>query len=193
MYRLRRRADRFLHDILKGLLTLSDPAIDLNNTYACDHKKEVLMKKLAAATIIVILLFLFAGVSSAQPMMKWRGSGGWGGGSRYNMMYNTGTVETVIGEIVKIAQVMPMRGMSYGIHMLVKTPNGKIDVHLGPAWYIENQDVKFNTGDKVEITGSRITLQGKPVLIAAAVRKGGETLRLRDERGFPAWAGWRRM
>ena len=40
--------------------------------------------------------------------------------------------------------------------------------------------------------GSRVTVQGKPELIAAEVRKGDETLRLRDESGVPAWSGWRK-
>ncbi len=150
------------------------------------------MKKIVSAIAIVVLGFLFAGVSFAQPMMKWRGSGGWGGGSQYNMMYNTSTVETIKGEIVKIELVTPMKGMSRGVHLTVKTGKETIDVHLGPAWYIENQDVKLKVGDKIEVNGSRITLQGKPVVIAAEVKKGEEILKLRDERGFPLWAGWRK-
>lgn len=47
-------------------------------------------------------------------------------------------------------------------------------------------------GDKVEVTGSRITFQDKPAIIAAEVKKGDEILKLRDGNGFPAWAGWRR-
>ena len=151
------------------------------------------MKKIVFAMAVGIFGLIFANVSFAQPMMQWRGSGGWGGGSRYNMMYNANTVETIKGEIVKIERIMPMRGMSHGVHLMVKTSKETIDVHLGPAWYIENQDVKLKVGDKIEIKGSRITLQGKPVIIAAEVKKGDVTLKLRDERGFPMWAGWRRM
>jgi len=61
-----------------------------------------------------------------------------------------------------------------------------------PAWYIQRQDMKIVPGDKVEITGSRITFQGKPAIIAAEVKKGIEILKLRDENGFPVWSGWRR-
>jgi hypothetical protein len=125
-------------------------------------------------------------------MMKWRGSGGWEGGSQYNMTYNTSTVETIKGEIVKIDLVTPMKGMSHGVHLRVKTGKETIDVQLGPALYIENQDVKLKVGDKIEIDGSRITLQGKPVVIAAEVKKSEEILKLRDDRGFPLWAGWRK-
>jgi len=65
-------------------------------------------------------------------------------------------------------------------------------VILGPQWYLENQDVKIEPKDKVEIKGSRVTIQGKPALVAAEVKKGEETLRLRDESGVPVWSGWRK-
>jgi hypothetical protein len=43
----------------------------------------------------------------------------------------------------------------------------------------------------VEVKGSRITFEGKPAIIAAEIKKGEETLKLRDENGFPVWSGWR--
>ena len=52
------------------------------------------------------------------------------------------------------------------------------------------KDVKIEPKDKVEIKGSRVTMQGQPVLIAAEVKKGDETLKLRDDAGIPLWAGW---
>jgi hypothetical protein len=124
--------------------------------------------------------------------MKWRGSGGWGPGGAYGRIYDTKTVETVSGEVVKVDRITPMRGMSAGVHLVVKTDKGDVSVHLGPQWYLENQDVKIEPKDKVEITGSRVTVQGKPALIAAEVKKGGEVLKLRDDAGIPMWAGWRR-
>ncbi|HEU4344281.1 MAG TPA: hypothetical protein VFU31_22205 [Candidatus Binatia bacterium] len=46
--------------------------------------------------------------------------------------------------------------------------------------------------DRVEVKGARITFEGKPAIIASEVKKGDEVLRLRDDAGFPVWAGWRR-
>jgi len=74
----------------------------------------------------------------------------------------------------------------------VKTDKETISVHLGPGFYIENQDIKLETKDKVEVKGSRITFGGKPAIIAMEVKKGDEVLKLRDEAGFPVWSGWRR-
>jgi hypothetical protein len=67
-----------------------------------------------------------------------------------------------------------------------------MSVHLGPAWYIENQDMSVKTGDKVEVKGSKVEIGGKPVIIGAEVKKGEDTLILRDESGVPLWSGWRR-
>jgi hypothetical protein len=130
--------------------------------------------------------------SFAQPGMGWKGSEGWGMGSQYNRLYNPKTVETISGEVVSVDKITPMEGMSYGIHLMLKTEKETISVHLGPGWYIERQDIKIEPKDKVEVTGSRITYEGKPGIIAAEVKKGDEVLILRDESGVPVWAGWRK-
>jgi hypothetical protein len=124
--------------------------------------------------------------------MKWKGSGGWGPGAAYGRLYDVKSVETVSGEVVKIDRITPMPGMSAGVHLVVKTDKGDVSVHLGPQWYLENQDVKIEPKDKVEIKGSRVTIQGQPAVIAAEVKKGDQILKLRDEAGMPMWAGWRR-
>ena len=51
--------------------------------------------------------------------------------------------------------------------------------------------MQLGVGDRVDIRGSRVSVEGKPTLIAAEVRKGNETLRLRDDQGLPLWRGWR--
>ena len=150
------------------------------------------MNKTAFIALIGVFSLLFVTESFGQGMMKWRGSGGWGPGSQYGRMYDQKTVETVSGEVVKVEQITPMKGMSYGVHLSLKTDKETISVHLGPAWYVENQDIKIQTGDKIEIKGSRVSIQGKPAIIAAEVKKGDEVLKLRDEKGFPVWAGWRK-
>lgn len=123
---------------------------------------------------------------------SWKGSGGWGQGSQYSRMYQTNTVVTVEGEVVSIDQFTPMKMMSHGVHMTLKTDSGMIEVHLGPAWYIRNQDIKFEPEDKVVIKGSKVTFQGKPIIIAAEITKGESVLALREDNGFPVWSGLRR-
>lgn len=144
---------------------------------------------------LLVALLAFSPMDSfAQrgPGMMWRGSGGWGPGTPYNRMYDTKTVETISGEIVNVDRITPNKGMAGGVHMNVKTDKETISVHLGPSFYIENQDIKLEAKDKVEVKGSRTTFGGKPALIAMEVKKGDEVLKLRDDSGFPVWSGWRR-
>jgi len=132
------------------------------------------------------------GFTQRGPGMMWRGSAGWGPGSQYNRMYDPKSLETISGEVTQVDRITPSQGMSGGVHMLVKTDREMVSVHLGPSWYLENQDVKIEPKDKVEVKGSRIMFGDKPALIASEVRKGNEILTLRDEAGFPAWMAWRR-
>jgi hypothetical protein len=141
--------------------------------------------------VIGIVAAVLTPAAAAQGM-KWRGSGGWGPGTSYGRMYDTKTVETVSGEVMKVDRITPMRGMSSGVHLVVRTDKGEVSVHLGPQWYLENQDIRIEPKDMVEIKGSRVTIQGQPALIAAEVKKGDQVLKLRDEAGIPMWAGWRR-
>jgi len=152
------------------------------------------MEKIKIYTIVIaiVLSFIFINQSFAQNRMNWKGSGGWAIGSNYNKLYNLKTVETISGEVVSVDIITPMKGMSNGVHLLLKTDKETISVHLGPSWYIENQDIRINQKDKIEVKGSRITFDGKPAIIAAEIRKGNEILQLRDENGYPLWSGWRR-
>ena len=144
-------------------------------------------------TLITTCLVLFSSTDSlAQKGMKRKFGGGWGMGSKYGRMYDLKTVETITAAVTDVERITPLKGMSYGIHLTVKTEQETISVHLGPAWYIENQDVTIERDDGVVILGSRIDFEGKPAIIAVEVKKGDQTLILRDESGFPVWSGWKR-
>jgi hypothetical protein len=142
--------------------------------------------------LVFILTLLLTANSFAQRGMRWRGSGGWGPASTYNRMYDPKTVETIRGEVVSVDTMTFGKGMSYGIHLMVKTDKETVSVHLGPGWYILNQDMKIEPKDRIEVKGSRITFEGKPAIIAAEVRKGEDLMKLRDDNGFPVWSGWRK-
>lgn len=146
------------------------------------------------AVVVLSILFVTVGFAQGGPGkgLKWSGSGGWGPGSPYQRLYNPSTVETITGTVESVDRIAQTRGMSYGIHILLKTEKETIPVHLGPAWYIERLDAKIEKGDKVQVKGSRIAFNGKPAVIASEVKKGESVLVLRDSSGVPAWAGWRR-
>jgi len=150
------------------------------------------MKLRTFGTLLVATAFVASGTLMAQPWRGWRGSGGWGPGSPYQRLYDPKTVQTINGTVESVDKAMPLRGMSAGIHLMVKTEKATLRVDLGPEWYIQRLDTKIAKGDAVEVKGSMVKIDGKDALIAAEVKKGGEALVLRDAAGVPAWAGWRR-
>lgn len=144
------------------------------------------------AMITVMCIFFCAGAAIAAPWKGWHGSGGWGAHGAYQRMYNPATVETVSGEVVNVEQITTMKGMDAGIHLQLKTDQETIAVHLGPAWYIKRLDDYIEKGNSIEVKGSRVTVAGKPAIIAAEVKKGDALLHLRDASGIPVWSGWRK-
>jgi hypothetical protein len=151
-------------------------------------RTKILIQLLAA----ILVVGLISGLAEAQPWRNWQGSGGWGMGGAYQRMYDPAAVVTVIGEVASVEEVAFRPGMMAGIHLTLKTAEGELPVHLGPAWYVERLDTAIEAGDMLLIRGSKVPFDGKPALIAAEVKKGEAVLVLRDEAGIPVWAGWRR-
>jgi hypothetical protein len=78
------------------------------------------------------------------------------------------------------------------MHVTLQADDRSVDVHLGPTWFLQRAGVALAKGDQVEVTGSMVEADGHAFLVARELRKGGQTVTLRDERGVPAWAGGRR-
>jgi hypothetical protein len=148
--------------------------------------------RVVLASAVVLGAVLSTQVLAQRGGPAWRGGGGWGMQGAYGRMYDPKTVETLKGEVTAVELFTPMSGMHSGVHLQLKTAKETINVHLGPSWYIENQDTKIEAQDKIEVKGSRVMIEGKPAIIAAEIKKGSEVLKLRDETGAPYWAGWRR-
>ena len=137
-----------------------------------------------------IVAFVSIGFLSASVGLGQSGPGGGGGRGAGPGLYNPATVETVSGVVQRVEQVKGKGGgRGYGIHLLLKTDKEEIAVHLGPGWYVEKQPLKIAPQDQIEVRGSRITYEGKPVILAAEVKKGDQVLKLRDAAGIPAWSG----
>jgi hypothetical protein len=139
-------------------------------------------RKTAMLAILVGLMgFGFATGSWAQ--------GGWKRWGTSGRVYDPKTVETVAGEVVSVDKTPSGKGRSSGVGLTLKTEKETLQVVLGPAWYLEQQGLRLAPRDKVEITGSWTSYEGRALLIAGEVKKGEKTLKLRNEAGVPVWAG----
>jgi len=141
-------------------------------------------------TFILSILFLFAFLvhldSFAQQRRNLRGQGR-GMGQQLSRNYDPQSVVSVKGTVNKIERYQYGQGRYYGIHVLLNTQEEVLSVHLGPAWFIENK-MKIELNDVLEIRGSKIVYNDTLTVIAAQIKKGDQTLQLRNEIGIPVWS-----
>jgi hypothetical protein len=110
-------------------------------------------------------------------------AGGPGPGAR---AYDPKSVTTVAGKVSAVSASGP-RGQR--VQLDLETADGVLPVRVGPAWFLEKEGLNLAAGDELEVTGSKITRDGQPLLIAQVVKKGATALALRDLNGIPVWAG----
>lgn len=119
--------------------------------------------------------------------------GGWGVDTPYGRRYDLAKEQTISGQIVSIETSAPMPGMAPGMQMLVQADDGKSTrVQVGPAWYLERQDLDVKENTRVQVTGARAEIEGQPVLMAREVQFDGQLVTLRDAQGMPMWSSLRR-
>jgi sporulation protein YlmC with PRC-barrel domain len=119
--------------------------------------------------------------------------GGWGVDTPYGRLYDPAKEQTISGQVVSIEPSAPMPGMAPGMQMLVQTDDGKSTrVQVGPAWYLERQDLDVKENTHVQVTGARAEIEGQPVLMAREVQFDGQLMTLRDAQGMPTWSSLRR-
>jgi hypothetical protein len=113
---------------------------------------------------------------------------GWGLGSTYNDLWERGTPISLNGRVAGRMVVSPIRGMAHGVVLTVTQPDREgWEVHLGPQWFIDNVGMRISPGDEILVTGRRVTLDGRSVVVAQTVLRGGSELFLRNNLGYPVW------
>lgn len=107
-------------------------------------------------------------------------------------MYDSTTVATYTGVIKEVIKKESKRGAQIGVHLIIETKEELLDVHVGPNWYLDQLRFGFEEESMIVVTGSRITYEGKPAVIAKSIDFKGREYKLRADDGRPAWAGYRR-
>ncbi|MEM7761458.1 MAG: DNA-binding protein, partial [Cyanobacteria bacterium P01_A01_bin.40] len=106
---------------------------------------------------------------------------------RYFRQFDRNQTETLTGEVVNLATYSSRRENFSGVHLMVNTEQETIEVHIGPSWYLAEQDFEFSSQDQIVVKGSRINIDGQPAIIAREIKKGDRVLILRDVNGLPVW------
>jgi len=140
---------------------------------------------LVRPVIPLALIFCLGIAFAADPAEK----KGWGTDDPYNKLFNSKEVEKIKAKVVKLAEVVPMAGMSPATALEVLEGSNAILVHLCPVWFAKPADIGIKPGDQVTIRGCWAEINGKDVFLASKVKKGESMeLKLRLTRdGTPFW------
>jgi len=100
--------------------------------------------------------------------------------------YDVSKEVKIKGTIEDVKEMTMAKGEA-GVHLMVKTATETIEVRLCPSGYLKDFEVAFSKGQEVEVTGSKIKIDDKDVILAREVVQGNNTLTLRDKQGAPVW------
>jgi len=102
-------------------------------------------------------------------------------------VYDASDEITVQGVVEDVQQFYcPISGEE-GTHLMVKTENGTIQVHVAPVRFLRRNNLRFNEGDQIQIVGSRINYRGHDAIIARTTTRAGQTVAFREPNGHPLW------
>jgi len=125
------------------------------------------------AVVAVAALLLVIGVSFHRPVTLQ-------GAALYNPA-NEVTVKGVVQEVQEFD--CPVSEGELGTHLLLKTADRQLQVHLAPARIIRGQKLSFAPGDQLDVVGAQVRFAGENGIIARQITRGNETLIFRDEKG----------
>ncbi|HEY3359468.1 MAG TPA: hypothetical protein VGQ83_39825 [Polyangia bacterium] len=122
----------------------------------------------------------------------WSPASGWGHAD-YDRLFNPRAIERLEGTIEQVGEITRPGSPVREAHLMLRTDRGTVEVLLGPAWFVAQQEASIGYGTELAVTGSRVTYEGKTALVATEItRSEGAVLRLRDPAsGLGRWAGWR--
>lgn len=144
------------------------------------------MKKMKWMAVIVAALVL---ISFAIADAQWGGRGRWPAWSAnyYHWNWNPATVETIKGEVMTKDILIPPEGRGWypAVGLTLKKEDFyAVYVHLGLEWYMDKQDLDINVGDKIEVTGSKIIVEGETSFWPLRSRRATRPGSFETRRGF---------
>jgi hypothetical protein len=101
--------------------------------------------------------------------------------------YNVAAEATVSGVIEETREFFCPVTDDQGAHLVLRTDQGKLLVHVAPARFLRAQQFAFSPNQQVSVVGARVNYQGQDAMLAREITRGNEVLSLRDHQGRPLW------
>jgi hypothetical protein len=94
--------------------------------------------------------------------------------------------ERAISGTIKSVGSYPTADGSVGVHIDLRTADGLIDVRVGPAAFVGQNNFWFFADDPIVVIGAKEPASDGAVW-AKAIQKGSQVLVLRTDAGVPKW------
>lgn len=107
-------------------------------------------------------------------------------GSSARRLYDPNTETTVKGTVAKVTEIGDQSWT--GTHLTLRTNEQTYDVHVGPSAYVAKSGFTFSAGNQIEVTGSKVKIDGADAIVAREIKKDGKVMTLRDRQGIPKWS-----
>jgi hypothetical protein len=99
-------------------------------------------------------------------------------------LYDPSTETTIKGEVAELRDLAcPVSEGEIGSHLMLRTPEGLVQVHLAAARILRSNKLSFKAGDQLTAIGSKVQLYGENHLIVREILRGNEDFVLRDRSG----------
>jgi hypothetical protein len=98
-------------------------------------------------------------------------------------LYDPSKEITLEGNLSSLKASIP--GSLAGGHMLVSTPKGTIDGHLGPYAFSGRNRVQIAAGTHIKMVGVMTTIRGSQIFLVRTIETGTTKYTIRSPHGFP--------
>lgn len=104
-----------------------------------------------------------------------------------DMQFNPANIVTFKGEVLDVQIVHFVNRPAPYIQLILKTDEGEFSIEVAPEWYLQTQGMIIIPKDRIEVVGSVILINGKPLVVAAQINGRSGNVQLRDGNGNPLW------
>lgn len=96
--------------------------------------------------------------------------------------------EAKLTVVVDDVKVVTAANGQQRIYLIAKDGTETLEIYVAPKAFLDDMSTAFATGDKLEITGSKVKQENTNLMLAREVVSGNNTLVLRDKAGEPVWS-----
>ncbi len=112
----------------------------------------------------------------------------WQVGSAYNMGFDPAKITTATGTVQSVSTFQPQPGAAQGLRVKIKDDAGQIrTIYAGPKIFADKLGMNLLFGDSITVKGAKTLVGTRPVIMASQITKAGQTYKLRNKNGMPAW------